>query len=696
MRSQRWSTVSSAIGCLLLMLGILAGLVNRQVLDGDRFAGHVDNVRRDPAVSRQIGQAITAQVLATDPDLVAVRPLIDAAATALASSTALTPIVRASARSVHTAFTTSNATSVVLRLADVGAVLTAAVTAIAPSAASKIPPDLSVTLARAGGQSFAAGTIHLTRTVNLLAWLLPLLAAVFFAAGLLVARDRLRVTVGVGWAVVGAGAGVGLAAVAGAAAASLADQNTFGGSVVAASWRELGGFVWRAAAYTVLAGAVFLAAATARIPQLEPAVVLRRAWTLVVHPPSSGIARAGHALALIVLGAAAAFRPLLVGEVLIGLAGVVLLVTGLGELAAAAGARRPSARPAAGGRGRWPVAVALVAAGALVAGVVVVGATPSSSPVSPAAADTAACNGHVQLCDRRYNDVAFPAAHNAMSAADAPGWFLAEQPTGPIGALNAGIRTLLIDSWYGQSTNSPNVVVTAPASYAAALAQTKQLYGPDLVASALRIRNDIAGAPTGPVLPYLCHGLCETGSTPWEPLMVDVRGWLDAHPREVVTFFIEDYVTPADTAKVFTQAGLLPYLHTQLPGQPWPTLGQMIESGRRVVVLMENHGGGTAYPWMLQGFDWVQDTPYTNPTAADLSCALNRGSASNPLLLINDWLSGFTSLVTNARQVNAYDVLDPYVQKCRRQRDRIPNYVAVNFFNEPDVFRVVDQLNGFS
>ena len=96
--------------------------------------------------------------------------------------------------------------------------------------------------------------------------------------------------------------------------------------------------------------------------------------------------------------------------------------------------------------------------------------------------------------------------------------------------------------------------------------------------------------------------------------MTAVEEWLAAHPREVVTFFVQDEVTPADTAEVFETAGLLPYVHTQVAGRPWPTLGQMIDSGRRVVVLMENHGGGTTYPWLMQGFDWVQDTPYENPT----------------------------------------------------------------------------------
>ena len=233
-------------------------------------------------------------------------------------------------------------------------------------------------------------------------------------------------------------------------------------------------------------------------------------------------------------------------------------------------------------------------------------------------------------------------------------------------------------------------------SHAAALAQADQLFGPSVVTSVLRLRDAVTPTPVGPVEPYLCHGLCEIGATRWEPQMAEVKAWLAAHPREVVTFFIEDYVSPADTAVVFRQAGLLPDVYTPEPGKPWPTLGQMIDSGHRVVVLMENHGGRKTYPWLEQGFDVVQDTPFSNPTVASLSCAPNRGSASNPLFLVNYWLNNIPSLVSDARTINAYDLLWPYLQRCQAERHHLPNFVAVNFYNLGDVFRVVDQLNGLS
>jgi hypothetical protein len=113
------------------------------------------------------------------------------------------------------------------------------------------------------------------------------------------------------------------------------------------------------------------------------------------------------------------------------------------------------------------------------------------------------------------------------------------------------------------------------------------------------------------------------------------------------------------------------------------------------VVLKENHGGGSQYPWLLQGFDWVQDTPFENPSVADLSCRLQRGSPTDPILLINHWLGGVTSLVTDARKINARDVLLPELRRCESERGQLPNFVAVNFYDQGDLFSVIDTLNGF-
>jgi hypothetical protein len=282
-----------------------------------------------------------------------------------------------------------------------------------------------------------------------------------------------------------------------------------------------------------------------------------------------------------------------------------------------------------------------------------------------------------------------------MSAADQPGWLFAEQPHGIVAQLNAGIRVLLFDTWLGQPTQRARITTTPAALRGKAQTISDQAFGAAAVRAALQARNLIGLKPTGPAQPYLCHGFCAFGSTLWEPVMAQVKDWMAAHPRDVVTFFIQDEgVTPAQTNHVFQQAGLLPYLYTQPAGQPWPTLGQMIDSGRRLVVLMENQDGGTAYPWQMPGFTWTQDTPYDYTSADQFSCARLRGSATSPLLLVNHWLSNGNHRVTDAAAVNSYNVLWPRLSECEQQRGQIPNFVAVDFYNQGDLLAAVDQLNG--
>lgn len=358
---------------------------------------------------------------------------------------------------------------------------------------------------------------------------------------------------------------------------------------------------------------------------------------------------------------------------------------------------------------RRVVGVVLVAAGTLLAVVGLLAAavwltwddvqeTTSAPAASPTptptpTADAAACNGHVELCERGYDEVAQLATHNSMAAAAEPGWFFPEQPRGIVDQLDHGVRVLLVDSWYGRRTDRRGIIATAGSSRADGIREARGEHGALAVRVALRARGAVGLEPRGPVRPYLCHAMCELGSTDWERSLRDLRGWLDEHPREVVTLFVQDEVTPEDTAAVVESAGLLPYV-ADPPDDGWPTLGEMVDSGQRLVVLMENHGGGTTYPWLLQGFDWVQDTPYLFQDPADFSCDPNRGPPDASILLVNHWIKSKTRIAQNAAEVNARDVLAPRLAECAVERGQVPDFVAVDYYDRGDALAVVDGLNG--
>lgn len=52
-----------------------------------------------------------------------------------------------------------------------------------------------------------------------------------------------------------------------------------------------------------------------------------------------------------------------------------------------------------------------------------------------------------------------------------------------------------------------------------------------------------------------------------------------------------------------------------------------VRSGKRLVVMLENQTGGADAPWLINGFEFTQETPFTLPTADGFTCDPNRGSS---------------------------------------------------------------------
>ncbi|MET0819597.1 MAG: hypothetical protein ABWY58_01415 [Aeromicrobium sp.] len=692
------SRAAFVAGSLLLLVGLVAGVANRQLLDGDRFAAHVDAVREDPQVARQLGLVITDRLLDQQPDLTGLRPLIESASASLVASPALGPAVRTAITPVHEALTSDDGGQVVLRLADVGALLVAAITTLAPETQAAIPTDLDVTLASIGGQEFSSEGINLAHWVVLLSWLLPLLGLVVLIVGGVPWRRGWRAPARlVGAGIMTAAGLLVLLLVVGGFVISRVDDDTLVGALARAAWGELDGTFWVTAVVVGTLGWLLRVGASPGLI-LDPAALLDRGWRVLTERAETPRGEVVRALVVVGVGALLVLRPIAVLSLAVSVAGVVVLLVGASALGRAlvlgwltrAGGPSPAVR-----RLRRLARPAVAAVGALVlVAAVVVGALPGDQHLPAVAGDdSTACNGHVELCNRSFDDVAFAGTHNSMSAADQPGWFLAEQPHGILRQLDDGIRVLLIDSWYGQTTQREGVVATSAESRDKALAEAEATYGAGVVQSALRLRDSLNLTPTGPVTPYLCHALCELGSTEWEPLMEEVRDWLDRNPREVITFFIQDEVTPADTAALVERAGLLPYTYIPEAGRPWPTLGEMISSGRRVVFLLENASGAPKNPWLIDSRIEVQDRPYSYSRSSQFTCDLFRGPADAPLFLVNHWLSNYATRVSDAAEVNAADVLDPRLEQCRAERGRLPNFVAVDNYDQGDLFGAVDRLN---
>jgi hypothetical protein len=655
---------------------------------------------------------VTERILAEQPDLTAMRPLLESTSTSVIASPALGSAARAAAAGplYRTLTGGGSGDTLVLRLADVGALAIGVAAVAAPQQRAALPAELDVRLSQFGSQDASGETLHWVHLVRWLSWLLPLLGLSLLAvAGATVGADRpskrgraVAALSAVGRGALAAAALLAVLLVAVGFTASRTDDSTLSGAVLRAVWNELDADFWTAAGLLGAVGYLLSLAVRSGGPQASrgttPRPVLARAWSQVLDPGPRLGPRIARAIFLMLAGVALVLQPLEVARALLGATGLVLVALAVASIVGAVvqavrdrtAGRDPVALLRRGVRARWVAAVAAV----LLVGAFVVGALPGHRSLSDAMGhDTEACNGDAALCERPYDDVVSPATHNSMSAADEPGWFFAEQPDGIVAQLDHGIRVLLVDSWYGQRTQRRGIVANTDESRAAALEEANADLGQAAVESALRVRDALHLSPRGPVEPYLCHAMCELGSTEWLPVMRRVRAWMADHPRDVVTFIVQDTVTPADTAEVFRKAGLLPYVYTPLADRAWPTLGQMIESGQRLVVMMENRSGGKRYPWLLDAFHWVQDTPYDFPRASDFSCARNRGPADASVFLLNHWITDKKREVSNATEVNARDILLPRAEQCEAERGLRPTFIAVDFYDRGDLFGVVNTLN---
>jgi len=274
------------------------------------------------------------------------------------------------------------------------------------------------------------------------------------------------------------------------------------------------------------------------------------------------------------------------------------------------------------------------------------------------------CNGYSELCSKTLGNVTFVGAHDSYAVS--PGSVAANQDYNVTTQLNEGIRMLQI-----QAHNSSGVI-------------------------------------------HLCHTSCvilDAGTL--SNYLSSVKTWLDGNPNEVVVILIvnSDNLPPSQYATVYQSVGLdsLSYSPTTATtdGSQWPTLGTLIDSGKRVLTFMDSNADFASVPYIIDEFSNIWETAY-DVTDQTFNCAVNRtGTAGNKMYLINHYLDTTESLfgltfpvpdksllnVTNA--VSGYGSLGLQASQCGAEYSKYPTVILVDFYNYGggSVFQVAANLN---
>lgn len=171
--------------------------------------------------------------------------------------------------------------------------------------------------------------------------------------------------------------------------------------------------------------------------------------------------------------------------------------------------------------------------------------TPIPSVSMSTLATATTCNGHKEYCNRSYSNITFVGSHDSPFVGPLP---QQNQNIDITAQLNMGIR-------YLQAQTHHSVLD----------------------------KNTLE----------LCHTSCflEDAGT-LKSFLQTVKKWLDANPNEVVTLLLTngDSVAISEFGDTFSSSGIESYAYTPsaspLTLSDWPTLGEMISSGKRLVVFL--------------------------------------------------------------------------------------------------------------
>ena len=310
----------------------------------------------------------------------------------------------------------------------------------------------------------------------------------------------------------------------------------------------------------------------------------------------------------------------------------------------------------------------------------------TATAIANDAVATATCNGRAEYCTRSYSNITFVGSHDSPFVGITPS---DNQDIDIPAQLDMGVRFLQ--------------------------AQTHHALLDDSVLE-------------------ICHTSCllkDAGTL--ESYLNILKNWLDANPNEVLTVLLTngDSVSISEFGDTFSRANITQFAFVP-PSNPlsidsWPTLGDLISSGKRLVVFLGmylplvpsvssrpnvgvttvDYGADTnQVGYILNEFDYYFETPYdvTDPTFPN--CNIDRpsgASATGRMYIVNHFLDvdilGIdvpdreAAARTNA--VSGEGSIGAQAAKCEALYDRAPNAILLDFVDQGDAIAAQNELNGF-
>jgi hypothetical protein len=691
------SRMLSLVGIALIILSLTGWWLSTRVLDDDGFGDVVAKTAQQQAVRDYIGDQVTLRLAGSSKFMTAARPVVaKAVAEAINNPAVISAVHSFAAGAHHQLFQVNDQVRASVSAQTAAITIRNTLHSIDPALAEKLPDDVLTTTAELSQSDVVDAAVEASSWVPVVYAPLGIIGIGLLLLVFAKARDPVRAVRFSGFTMAIAGAlpiGLGIATPLFALVGASVDPNR--GPAVAAFIKVLLGRLVGAGWAVTIVG-LLLALAPGRDGASVGARLVRAGdWFQKVRTrPRWQLA---GAVALVWIAALLMTRPStllywigLIVAMAATYAAIVLILSLLGVIRSGQAVRRVRKRQS------WAIVGAMIACVTLTttATGIVVAKTNEAGRADPRADG---CNGAVELCMQRLNDIVWAGSHNAMSSS-AYNFFGAEHTLSIPEQLNQGARALLIDTYYGYPQSG---IVRTNLAGGASRAEIQSEFGSDAAKELDRLGAVTGAADTSGTKRdvYLCHDYCELGAVKASDVFKQINDFLDRNLTDVLILDVEDYIKPADLEKALKEGNLWRRVYTPDLTKPLPTLFDLVappagqdQAQRRVIITSERHPGQA--PWLVGSYQLMQESPYTFTAIGQFNCTPNRGKDTNAMLLVNHWLRPYGPPdPEEAAKVNSLRTLTDRLRQCVNVRKRLPNVLAVDFFGIGDTVKVVDTFN---
>jgi len=183
----------------------------------------------------------------------------------------------------------------------------------------------------------------------------------------------------------------------------------------------------------------------------------------------------------------------------------------------------------------------------------------------------------------------------------------------------------------------------------------------------------------------------------FEKVLDEMKNHLDDNSSKVFTLFL-DLDLPVDTLqKVFQEKGLLEYLHKQPVKGEWPTINEMVQARKRIVLFtMESIFNQP--DWMHHVWSFNVEPYFSLFEAPNFLGEFLKGDPKNDLLIINDFNIPSNRIEQNPAYVidqNTNHYLLSHCLSIWRNTGKAPNFIFLDQYN-PRMQAIVNSLKSFN